>query len=60
MEYLIVSILLFVLNLVTECPNSSRSVFHVQCICSIPKFYVSTQLGQVLQLNPVRLVCRLK
>ena len=37
MDYLIASSLLFGLNLVTECHDSSHSVVHVQCVMFNPK-----------------------
>ena len=50
MNYLIVSILMFVLNLVTECHNLE---------CSIPSFHYLTQLGRVLQIDSISFVWRL-
>ena len=69
MDYMIVFSLLFVLSLVTECRNSSCSVFMFSVSCSIPSFYIlaqlvflidSTQLGGVLRFDPIRFVWRLK
>ena len=62
MDYLIVSRLIFGLNLVNECHNLSRSVCYIQfvmfntqllCLNSIVSLIDSTQLGQVLLLYPV-------
>ena len=61
MDYLIVSRLIFGLNLVTVCHNLSRSVCYIQffmfntqllCLNSIVSLIDSTQLGQVLLLYP--------
>ena len=50
MDNLIVSSLLFRLNLVTECHDLS---------CSIQSFYILTQLGRFLQIKSISFVWRL-